>query len=90
MVDKVPAVFAKIGRISFLARNGTDHQVIRMEIIRDEDINTTDLDQIKKFCQENLNPEAEINAKQVGITRIIGISKFTYISLIIFMYIIKI
>ena len=81
MVDKVPAVFAKIGRISFLARNGTDHQVIRMEIIRDEDINTTDLDQIKKFCQENLNPEAEINAKQVGRTIIIGISKFTEIAL---------
>ena len=76
MTNQVPLVFAKIGRVNFLARNGSNHQVIRMEIRRDTSITANDLEQIKNFCQENLNAEAEVSAKQVGSTIIVGINKF--------------
>lgn len=76
MANQVPIFLAKIGRINFLARNGNNHQVIRMEIKSDVTITATDLEQIKNFCQDNLNAEAEVSAKQIGKTVIIGISKF--------------
>lgn len=73
----LPMPFAKFARISFLNRNnGENHQVIRMQLKSENTVSNEEIGQIKNFCQDKLNPEAELNINQVGSTLILGISNF--------------
>ena len=76
MGNVLPMPFAKFARISFLNRNGGNHQVIRMQLKPENNVSSEDIEQIKNFCQKKLNPEAELRITQVGNTLIMGISNF--------------